>query len=96
MSSERLLSHLTEGDTWKGEAVLPTTIPDGGAWTLAVGATSQAGDALDGEPRTVRQWNAGWTNYEDETGVDTGRGGRDVVHRIPFGLRAVDFRVTGV
>ncbi len=50
---------------------------------LAVGAEDFAGQALDANPRTIGNWDGGWTGYEDSQGNDdTDSGGVDVTMRI--------------
>jgi predicted deacylase len=47
---------------------------------LRIRAQDAWGNELDGGPSTIPAWEGRWTAYEDESGIDTFRGGADIQH----------------
>ncbi|MES0873966.1 M14 family zinc carboxypeptidase [Sinimarinibacterium thermocellulolyticum] len=72
-------------DAYALDFTLPASLPLRGArrLNLRVDAQDLSGQALDANPATLVDWDAGWSGYEDDEGRDdTDRGGADRSQRI--------------
>lgn len=74
---------LYQFDTWQGEITIPAGQSDkydAKKVQLIVDAMDLLGDRLDGDPKTILDWNKGWVKYEASPGGQDGEGGSDKNH----------------
>lgn len=72
-----------QNDTWEGWVILPEDGIIDGTHTVSVSAQDLIVNELDGNPVTLAFYEVGaghWSNYEDETEVDSHLGGKDQIH----------------